>query len=98
MEKVFEFEDELTFRFQSDCMEPQCALDVGISPNDVNFNQFLFWDIENNWKQRLRWCWKMLRTGLGYRHEFFLRKEDKEDFIRIITRDIDLGEYMKKRD
>jgi len=45
MEKVFEFKDEITFRFRSDCMEPQCALDIEVSPNDANYNQFTFWDI-----------------------------------------------------
>jgi hypothetical protein len=98
MEKVFEFKDEITFRFQSGCMEPQCALDVEVSPNDLNFNQFTFWDVANSWQERLRWCWKMLRTGLGYRHEFFLRAEDKDDLIRLIIRDIDLGKYREKRD
>jgi len=40
----------------------------------------------------------MLRTGLGFRYEFFLRAEDEEEFVKLIKRDIDLGKYTEERD
>ena len=89
MEIIFDSQEEVTYRFQSDCGEPGCAIDVTIqkdAPPEHPFIELDFWDTANRFPDRLRWCWRMLTQGLGFRHEFFVRGQDIDDFAQILRR------------
>jgi len=79
MEKIYETENEATYRFQCDCFCPHCALDITVDKNMVVKPTFSFWSVPESIKSRLIYCWKMLTTGKGFEQEFILREEDRKN-------------------
>ena len=45
---------------------------------------FSFTSMPQRFADRLRWCWKMLRTGVGFEHDFILRETDCKELIGIL--------------
>lgn len=87
MEIILDSKEQTTYRFQSGCYEPSCAIDVEVGKRVApghRFIQIQFWATPDSWRNRIRWCWKMLWYGMGYDHEFFLQEEDINDFVKVI--------------
>ncbi len=84
MEKIVDYDNTVMYRFQCDCLSPQDAMDVEIRkdiPNDVTI---YFQAVPHRLSLRLEWCWKMLRTGVGFEHDIVLREKDVQDLARIL--------------
>lgn len=88
MEVILDTKKEISYRFQSDCMEPGCAIDVEVAKNllpDRRFIQIYFWATPAKWRDRIRWCWQMIRHGIGFEHEFIVREQDIDDLAAVIS-------------
>ena len=87
LEKILETEGEIVYRFQSDCMEPGCAIDVSLEKNVISESRYVeifFWATPARLWDRVRWVWRMMTTGVGFEHEFIVREVDIEDLARTI--------------
>ena len=85
MEKILDFKDETTYRFQCDCLTPTHALDVTImSKGKADWVELVVWRDADSLGRRLKWAWKMLRTGLGFEGEVILREEDVPELRKIL--------------
>jgi len=94
MEILSDDEEERLIRFQSDCHEPGCAIDIyqpkSESPRG-RFIQICFYATPAGLRDRLRWCWRMMTRGIGFEHEFIVRPEDIKDLAGVITGEIPQG-------
>jgi hypothetical protein len=89
MEHIIKLDDSDVYRFQSDCGEPGCAIDLAIdknTPKDRPFMEIYFYATPASFKQRLSWCWRMLRHGLVFGHEFIFRADDIKKFAELLTK------------
>jgi len=91
MEILADDKEERLIRFQSDCHEPGCAIDIcelkGESPRG-RFIQICFYATPAGLRDRVRWCWHMLTRGIGFEHEFFVRPEDIKNLAGVIGGEI----------
>jgi hypothetical protein len=91
MEILADDEEERLIRFQSNCHEPGCAIDIcelkGESPRG-RFIQIYFYATPARLRDRIRWCWHMLTRGTGFEHEFFVRPADIKDLAGVIAGEI----------
>ena len=85
MEKLFDGKDSVTYRFGCSCYEPGHALDVEVQKDRLNDVIFYMYTLGETLRFRLRWCWKMLRTGEGFDYEIVLREQDVPELARILT-------------
>jgi hypothetical protein len=87
MEILVDDKEERLIRFQSDCHEPGCAIDISelkeVGPRG-RFIEIYFYATPARLWDRLRWCWQMLTRGVGFEHEFIVRPEDIKDLARVI--------------
>ena len=83
MEKIHEDKDSAIYRFQCDCYTPAHALDVEVDEK-CKLVMLFFWTTPNSFWQRIKWCWKMLRTGEGYDNDFVLRSGDITELAEIL--------------
>lgn len=45
---------------------------------------FCFYDIVHGFFFRLKWAWRMIRTGEGLADEFVIREEDIPNMIQVL--------------
>lgn len=87
MDVLVDNEEQVWTRFQSECYEPGCAIDVVEEKKVAKGHRFVeiyFWATPAGWWDRVRWCWGMARWGIGFEHEFIVREEDIESLARAI--------------
>ena len=84
MEKIFETKDSITYRFQCDCINPACAIDLEVDKVGRPLVFFCFYDIVHMMSQRIKWAWRMIRTGEGLVDEFVIREEDISNIISVL--------------
>jgi len=92
MEKLYDFKESIVYRFGCDCQTPAHAMDVEIQKDRQNDVIISFYTTADIFRQRLRWCWKMIRTGLGYDNEIVLKEEDVPLLAQIL---LDCGKEAK---
>lgn len=83
MEVIFEDEEIIATRFQCACTNPACAIDI----TRMKKSQWLgisFWSTPISIWKRICWCYSMLIKGVGFEHEYIVRKEDVEDLIGVM--------------
>ncbi len=87
MEILIDDKEERLIRFQSDCHEPGCAIDISElkDTGPSRFIEIYFWATPAGLWDRIRWCWRMLTKGVGFEHEFIVRPEDVNDLARTIA-------------
>ena len=85
MEKILDFSDAVTYRFQCDCYTPAHALDVEVLKDAPDSIILAMYTTPDSWVWRMKYCWRMLRTGMGFEHEFVLRKTDVPELVKILT-------------
>ena len=85
MEKLFDDKDSVTYRFGCACYLPGHALDVEVQKGRLNDVIFYVYSIGETLRARLKWCWKMLRTGEGFDYEIVLKREDVSVLAGILT-------------
>lgn len=88
MDKMVETKDSVTYRFSCSCYVPEHTLDVKIQkdwPNDITVYVY---STPSDFKQRLKWAWKMLRTGEGFEHDFVFREEDVPELQKIVAQSV----------
>ena len=85
MEILVDDKEERLIRFQSDCHEPGCAIDIlELKGSKNRFIEIDFWATPAGLRDRIRWCWRMLTKGVGFEHEFIVRPEDIKDLTKVI--------------
>ncbi len=86
MEILIDDKQERLIRFQSDCHEPGCAIDISElkDTGPRRFIEIYFWATPAGLWDRLRWCWRMLTKGVGFEHEFIVRPQDISDLAKVI--------------
>lgn len=90
MEKIIEGKEYSIYRFQCDCLLPNHAIDIEVHkhPDDIIFT---FYSLGATLKERIRWCWKMIRTGKGFEHDFMIREEDIEKLRKVLGKRMKVG-------
>ena len=86
MEILLDDKDERITRFQSQCHEPGCAIDIcEMKDTTPRLVMIEFYATPARLCDRIRWCWRMLTRGVGFEHEFVVRPEDANDLARVIV-------------
>jgi len=83
MEIIFEGKDLKVVRFTCDCTNPACAIDVTMY-KEGTLIELSFWSIPTTIWNRICCCYLMLTKGMGIVHDFVLRGEDVEDFVKVV--------------
>ena len=84
MEKIFDRKDSVTYRFGCGCYQPDHAIDVEVQKDRANDVILSFYTTADCFSKRLKWCWRMLTTGLGFDDEIVLREEDVPELAKIL--------------
>ena len=87
MEIILDDKEATIYRFQCECLNPGCAIDICLDKDIPRQNRFIaieFWSTPVEFRDKIKWCWKMMRWGMGYEHDFVVRTEDIEDLTKII--------------
>lgn len=84
MEKIFDFKDEVIYRFQCDCSTPSHAIDLSVHKDGSGYIVITFW-ARRRFIERVKWAWKMLRTGEGYERDFCIRPDDFPELLKVIS-------------
>ena len=74
-------------RFTCRCLSPHCSLDVDEDWFDKDAPRmitFSWWSQDYSLRQKVKWCWKMLREGRGFETDFILRAEDLPELIKLL--------------
>jgi len=86
VEILLDDKEERITRFQSQCHEPGCAIDVcEMKDTTPRLVMIEFYATPARLRDRIRWCWRMLTKGVGFEHEFIVRPDDIKDLGRTIT-------------
>ena len=84
MDKIIETKEAEIYRFSCDCGTPAHALDIEVQ-KDRNMDMiFSLYSTPSLFRDRLKWCWKMIRFGEGFEHEFVFREEDVPELLNIV--------------
>ena len=68
------------------------ALQVEYVKEDQNYNLCIwqyghYGSVPMSWKERLRWCWRVLKTGNPWADSIILSKEKRDKLVQLLTAD-----------
>ena len=84
MDKILETKEAIVYRFSCDCYTPAHAMDIEVQKERNKDMIFSLYSTPNRWRDRLKWCLKMIIFGESLEAEFVFREEDVPELLNIV--------------
>lgn len=91
MDKLLETKEATISRFSCGCGTPAHALDITVGKNTDRELILYLYSTPTLFRDRLKWCWKMIRTGEGYKSDFVFREEDVPELLNIVAQSCNIS-------